>query len=390
MTRPVLRTRICDLLGMEYPILLAGMGPAAGGVGPAATAPLVAAVSEAGGLGVIGGTGFSADDLRQEIRQVRERTSKPFGVDLLFPSNVAPMPKPANGGARSWRDLVPQQCWDALDELRRQFNLPTLPPRDRERESERALRSFRMFDVKAQVQVVIEERVPVLASGLGNPEPFIAECHRVGTKVISVVGNVKNARRVAASGVDAVVAQGTEGGGHTGRIGTLALVPQAVDAVAPVPVIAAGGIADGRGLVAALALGAEGVWCGTAFLATREANLTDLQKSQIVAATEEDTRVTRIWSGKTMRNVTNPLIEAWENLGVKALPMGLQGLMISDLVVSAKVAGREDLLMNAAGQISGMLREVQPARDVLAGMVGQAADLLANQMPKRVQTGVVA
>ncbi|MCL6644253.1 MAG: nitronate monooxygenase, partial [Dehalococcoidia bacterium] len=171
---------------------------------------------------------------------------------------------------------------------------------------------------------------------------------------------------------------------HTGRVATMALVPQVVDAVAPTPVVAAGGIADGRGIVAALALGAIGVWCGTAFLVSEEANQPDLQKQRILAATDEDTRVTRLYSGKTMRNITNPLIEAWEAAGIQALPMGLQGLLIQDLVYSCRKAGREDLLMNAAGQISGMLNRIRPAADILHDMVAQAARILARDLPARV------
>jgi NAD(P)H-dependent flavin oxidoreductase YrpB (nitropropane dioxygenase family) len=236
----------------------------------------------------------------------------------------------------------------------------------------------------AQMEVVIEEKIPVFASGLGSPAQWVDRLHANGTKILSLVGNVKNAKRVAAAGVDAVVAQGTEAGGHTGRVATLALVPQVVDAVAPTPVIAAGGIADGRGIAAALALGAVGVWCGTAFLVAKEANQPPMQQQRIIAATEEDTRVTRLYSGKTMRNITNPLIEAWDASGIQALPMGLQGLLIQDLVYSVRKAGREDLLMNAAGQISGLLHEVRSAADILHDMVAGAADILARRLPSTV------
>ncbi|HNO65551.1 MAG TPA: nitronate monooxygenase, partial [Tepidiformaceae bacterium] len=183
---------------------------------------------------------------------------------------------------------------------------------------------------------------------------------------------------------DAVVAQGTEAGGHTGRIATMALVPQVIDAVSPTPVVAAGGIADGRGLAAALAMGAIGVWCGTAFLVSEEANQPDLQKQRVLAATDEDTKITRLYSGKTMRNITNPLIEAYEASGIKALPMGIQGLLIQDLIYSARQAGREDLLMNAAGQASGMLKNIRPAANILHDMVNEAAAILGRDLQQRV------
>lgn len=236
----------------------------------------------------------------------------------------------------------------------------------------------------AQMEVVIEEKVPVFASGLGNPGPWMERLKANGTKVLALVGNVKAARRVAGAGVDVVVAQGTEAGGHTGRIATLALVPQVIDAVSPTPVVAAGGVADGRGLAAVLALGAIGAWCGSVFLVSEEANQPETQKARILAADDEGTKITRLYSGKTMRNINNPLIEAWEASGMQALPMGLQGILIQDVVHSLRKAGREDLLMNAAGQVSGMLNKVRPAEEILLDMVGGAAEILGKRLRETV------
>jgi NAD(P)H-dependent flavin oxidoreductase YrpB (nitropropane dioxygenase family) len=381
MAKTILRTKVCDILGIEYPVLLAGMGPTAGGGrGSAATAPLVAAVSNAGGLGVLGGAGFNPDALREEIRRIREMTDKPFGVDLLFPSNAVRIePQKEGQSVADWRSQIPDEYWEAITKLRAQFGIP-----DVRQERPAGVRGWRVED---QVEVVLDERVPVLASGLGNPAPSVPRCRELGIKVVALVGNTKNARRVAEGGADIVVAQGTEAGGHTGRIGTLALVPQVVDTVAPTPVVAAGGIADGRGLAAALALGAHGVWCGTAFLATYEANLYDWQKERIVNATEEDTTVTRLYSGKTMRNITNPLIQAWEALNIKALPMGVQGLLISDLIAGIRQAGKDELLMNAAGQASGLISALRPAGEVLEEMVDGAAKALTERLPADVRVG---
>jgi nitronate monooxygenase len=380
MMTNVLRTTICEMLGIEYPILLAGMGPTAGGGrGSAATAELVAAVSNAGGLGVLGGAGFGPDALRAEIRRIRTMTDKPFGVDLLFPSNAVRLGA-NSGGQTDWRAQIPQEYWDAIARIKAEFGIPDV-------QHERPAVARGGWGVEDQVEVVIEERAAVLASGLGNPAPYVPRCHQLGMKVIALVGNTKNAKRVAAAGVDIVVAQGTEAGGHTGRIGTMALVPQVVDAAAPIPVVAAGGIADGRGLAAALALGAHGVWCGTAFLATHEANIYEWQKQRILNATEEDTIVTRLYSGKTMRNVTNPLAQAWEATGIKALPMGLQGLLIADLVAGARAAGKDELLMNAAGQASGMISTLRTAKEVVDDMVEGAVRVLRSDLPARVHAG---
>ncbi|MCC6388045.1 MAG: nitronate monooxygenase [Dehalococcoidia bacterium] len=378
MARPVLRTPLCHLLGIEYPVISAGMGPVGGGARAVALAELTAAVSNAGGLGVIGGAGFSPDRLREEIAKVRSMTDRPFGVDLLLPSNFL-------GGAASGeiprdpRDLIPDSSKAGMRKIAGDLGIEWKPIEQVSNPMANRRQGGGMSD--DQMEVVIEERVPVFAAGLGTPAPWLDRLHANGTKVLSLVGNTKNAKRVAAAGVDVVVAQGTEAGGHTGRVATMALIPQVVDAISPTPVVAAGGIADGRGLAAALALGAIGVWCGTAFLVADEANQPDTQKQRILAATDEDTRITKLYSGKTMRNITNPLIEAWEAANIPAMPMGLQGALTGDLLNSVRAAGRDDLMMNAAGQISGLLTKSRPAAEILNDMVAQAADILARRLP---------
>jgi nitronate monooxygenase len=207
-----------------------------------------------------------------------------------------------------------------------------------------------------------------------------------GMKVISLVGNVKGAMKVLGAGVDAVVAQGTEAGGHTGRIGTMALLPQVLDIAGSTPVIAAGGIGDGRGLAASLAMGCEGVWCGTIFIGTNEAQLDDFRKARFVDASEEGTKISKMYSGKTMRNITNPLVEAWEESGIKALPMGLQSMLIAPLLRGSAAADRLENGMNAGGQITGLIKSIRPAADVLNDMVSSASDILAKQLAARITT----
>jgi nitronate monooxygenase len=369
MTRSALHTPLCDLLDIEHPIVLAGMG----GV---ATAPLVAAVSETGGLGVVGAASMSADDIRSQVRRVRDLTNRPFGVDILLPANVSG-PAPSFEGDDAKRSStstlpqgLPQQYTDWVAEALDEFNLPEPPPV----EGNRGI--FTPDFTQRQAEAIIEEQVPVFASGLGNPAAFVNDVHAYGGKVISLVGNVKAARRVNEGGVDVVVAQGHEAGGHTGRIGTMALVPQVVDAVSPTLVAAAGGVGDGRGLIAALALGAVGAWIGTAFLVSEEANWPMPLKERILNASEEDTRVTRLYSGKTMRNINNPLIEHWEKSGLQALPMGYQGMISGRVQRAAHAAGRIDLTMNPAGQISGMFDRVRPARDIMEDIVEGATRVL--------------
>jgi|CXWL01.1.fsa_nt_gi NAD(P)H-dependent flavin oxidoreductase YrpB (nitropropane dioxygenase family) len=400
MARPILRTRLCDILDIEYPIILAGMG----GV---STAELVAAVSEAGGLGVVGAASMPADEIERQVRRIRDLTSKPFGVDVLLPSGVAaPSVRGAEGSAptapagngekapaapvdaspKRPRDYLPAAYQEFMARAETEFGLPT---RGKDEDFSQGMRRIGSGDFsKKQVEAILDLKVPVFAAGLGNPGPYVEAFHAYGAKVIGLVGNVKNARRIADSGADVVVAQGTEAGGHTGRIGTLALLPQVIDAVAPTPVCAAGGIGDGRGIAAALAAGCDGVWIGTAFLVSKEASWPDILKERILAATEEDTRVTRLYSGKTMRNINNPLIEYWEGQKLDALPMGMQGIVSGEIMAGAREANKMELLMNPAGQISGMLHEMRAAKDIFEDMVRETAEILSEELKRRVQASV--
>ena len=389
MARPVLRTRLCDILDIEYPIILAGMG----GV---STAELVAAVSEAGGLGIVGAASMPADEIERQVRRIRDLTSKPFGVDVLLPSGVsAPRPAPSGDAKESAstsdapkrpRDYLPAAYNTFIDNAEHEFGLPA-KGEDQAWTSGMSRLGSGDFS-KRQVEAILDLKVPVFAAGLGNPAPWVERFHAQGAKVIGLVGNVKNARRIADGGTDVVVAQGTEAGGHTGRIGTMALLPQVIDAVAPTAVCAAGGIGDGRGIAGALAMGCDGVWIGTAFLVSREATWPDLLKERILAATEEDTRVTRLYSGKTMRNINNPLIEYWESQKLDALPMGMQGIVSGEIMSGARQANKLELLMNPAGQISGMLHEMRAAKDIFEDMVREAAEIIAEGMPRRVKASL--
>jgi nitronate monooxygenase len=390
VAKPTLKTEFCERVGIEYPLILAGMGPVAGTGDPVATAPLCAAVSNAGGLGMIGGVAYSPDQLRAEIRKVRALTDKPFGVDLLLAPNFLwerPEGEIPEAAFAPQEETFPEGYREGVARIAEELGISVekAPPVDD------AMGTWippGKSWAGCQIEVLLEEKVPVFASGLGSPEPFAEALHANGTTILSLVGNVRGARRVASGGADYVVAQGTEAGGHTGRMGTLALLPQVMDAVAPTPVIAAGGIASGRTLAGVLAMGAEAAWCGTAFLVSDEANQPDLQKQRILEAAAEDTAVTRLYSGKTMRNITNPFIEAWERSGLQALPMGQQASLIADLEHSIRLAGREDLLMNAAGQASGMLTQQRPAGEIFADMIAEAVDVLANRNPSRLQASV--
>jgi enoyl-[acyl-carrier protein] reductase II len=308
------RTALTETLGIEYPIIQAGMGGVAG-------AELAAAVSNAGGLGVIGGAMLMGDALRDEIRKIKDLTDKPFGVDLLLAEG-------APGLAQ-------------------------------------------------QIESVYEENVPVFASGLGNPAPYVPEMHRRGMKVIAVVGNVRNALRCADGGADVIVAQGHEAGGHTGRVATLALVPQVADAVKPLPVVAAGGIADGRGLVAALALGACGVWVGTRFVATHEAFGHLNYKNKIVESSEEGTLVSKAFTGKPCRVIRNKYAEDWLGRENEIKPFPFQ-LMVDGYKVDAAIGrGDTEVGFMPAGQISGLIHQLDSAEGVIRSFIEEGNEILA-------------
>ncbi|MEW6442834.1 MAG: nitronate monooxygenase [bacterium] len=382
MKRRVLRTKLCDLLGIEYPILSAGMGPTLIGEPVGAPVELVVAVSEAGGLGVLGGAGFTLDELQDAIREVKKLTSRPFGVDLLLPKELGVGMASAGFKEISLKDaleLLPRSHLDWFKKVQTEMGLPEVDLTVR-------TDTTTMFPEES-IQICIDEKVPLFCAGLGNPGFMVEKAHVAGMKVLGVVGNAKNARRVAATGVDFVVAQGYDGGGHTGRIGTFALLPQAVDAAAPVPVLAAGGVGDGRGLAAALAMGCVGVWVGTRFLATREGGAMELCKRRIVEATDEDTRVSTLYTGKTSRTNYSKLHELWNASGLPSLPFPTQVLLASALLRCFIKAGKEEYVAGFAGQVSGLIQEIQPAREVVLGMVEQAADILTRKLRGEVVVG---
>jgi len=309
----MIRTEMTELLGIEHPIILAGMGNVS-------MAELVAAVSNAGGLGVLGGGFLPPEELRQEIRNTKAMTDKPFAVDLLVAEN--------------------------------------------------------MPGVRELLQVLYEEEVRIFVSGLGNPGALVKEMKAHGMTVVAMIGNTKHARRCAEAGVDALVAQGTEAGGHTGRVATLPLVPAVVDAVRPLPVAAAGGIADGRGLVAALALGASAAVVGTRFVATREARGHEAYKQRIVSATEEDTMVTKAYTGKSCRVIRNPYAESWMGREAEIEPFPAQMLKHWDKMQAAVEGGDTEIGIMPAGQVSGLVHGVESATDVVRSMMAEAEEVL--------------
>lgn len=302
----MIKTRICELIGIEYPIFQGGMAWTA-------TGELAAAVSEGGGLGIIGSGQAPADWLRQEIRKVKAITRKPFGVNVMLMSPF-------------------------LDEV---------------------------------MQVILEERVPVITTGAGNPGKYVPVLKEVGTKVIPVVASVALAKRLEKVGVDALIAEGMESGGHIGEIGTFPLIPQVVDAV-DIPVIAAGGILDGRGLVAALALGAEGVQMGTRFMCAEECTISPLVKDKIIKAKDRSTVITGRSTGHPVRCLDNHFtreFEQYEKEGMAASELEKLGLGKLRL---AMVEGDIENGSIMAGQIAGAVKRIEPAALIVQDVMQSA------------------
>ena len=381
MSKRVLRTKLCEMLDIDYPILSAGMGPTLMGEKTGAPVELVVAVSEAGGLGVLGGSGFTVDELREAIRQIKSQTDRPYGVDLLLPKNIDVGGGMDMGGITELPisealKMLPPEHQDWIKKLKEDMQLPDVEIMIR--------MNTTTMRPKEAVAVCIEEKVPLFCAGLGNPGFMVKEAHAVGMKVLGITGNAKNARRMAESGIDLLVAQGHEGGGHTGRIGTMALLPAAIDAAKPVPVLAAGGIGDGRGLAASLAMGCVGVWVGTRFLATEEGGALEFNKQQIIQSSDEDTRVSRSYTGKTLRASHCGFHDLWDASGLDPIPFPTQVVISSALMASFIGAGKTDYVGGLAGQVSGIIHEIKPAARILEEMVEEAADILARRLPENV------
>ena len=372
-----LKSRICDILGIKYPILLAGMGGAS-------VPRLAAAVSNAGGLGILGAAACSPEQLREWIEEVRSLTDKPFGVDTLLPASVRRGSKPQSGGG----DIDPMDVLseykafardfmdkEGLESVGRSSIIADMAPI---KGSKKSPQVFSKEFFEAQMNVVIEEKVPVYAAGLGNPGPWMDQLHANGTKVMAVVGAVKHAVQVVSSGIDLIVAQGHDGGGHNSPIGTMALIPQVVDAVAGrIPVLGAGGISDGRGIAAAFMLGAEGAWIGTTFLATEEAGIEDYQKEVIAESGDGDTVVSRSVTGKPARIIKNKWSQAWVDEKKEPLPMPFQSIIAGPVLASGMASNRKDIAPGFAGQGMGLIKKVRPAAEVMKDLVADAENALS-------------
>ena len=364
-----LKTPLTDMLGIKYPILLAGMSL---GMDDRMPSPprLAAAVTDAGGLGVMGCGSRKPDTIDRCIKDFKQLTSGPLGIDLLLPATMAEMSaQDTKAMVRERLERDHPQHVGFVKELIQENDLPEVELSDDAEAMSPDL-------LRRQFEVVADHNVPVFVAGLGDPAMIMDVARAHGMKVGGVVGAVRHAQRQQAAGVDFMIAQGTEAGGHTGNIATFPLVPQVVDTVAPTPVLAAGGVGSGRHIAAALALGGQGVWVGSAFLVAEENGIPIEHQEQIVGSRSEDFTLTKFNTGKQSRSYRTPVKEAWAASGLEPLPMPLQGILMEPLYAGARQTGRLDIDAASAGQVGGMLKARRPAREILLDMVNEAEETI--------------
>ncbi len=359
--------RVCEMLGIEFPILAFSH-----------CRDVVAAVSKAGGFGVLGATAHSPDRLDQDLAWIEDESGgKPFGVDLLLPAKyIGSDDARVDSGTIS--SMLPPEHRHFIDEIMARYDVPPLP------EGEHAGGGLTVAPNQTDplLDVSFAHPIKLIASALGPPPPYLIERAREeGVAVAALGGSPVHAERHAAAGADLIVAQGGEAGGHTGEIGTMVLVPEVVDRVAPVPVLAAGGIGNGRQMAAAMALGAEGVWTGSVWLTTQEAETDPVVKEKFLRATSADTLRSRSLTGKPARMLRTAWTDEWEREDTPApLGMPLQSALVAE--AQARIhrsahrrgSGAEDLDTYFVGQVVGSMNQVRSATQVVLDMVDEYID----------------
>jgi nitronate monooxygenase len=368
-----LHSSLCVLLNIKYPIIQAGMS---GFTTPA----LVAEVSNAGGLGILGAARLSPSKLKESILEIRKKTDHPFGVNLL----LAPPEYDQNN------DVSKVQSY--LNKFRQRLNIPLS---DVSSTDEIKIPSN---NIQEKIQIIFEENVPLLSIGMGNPGKIVKQAHNSGTKVMAMITTVNEALSVAEDEVDIIAVQGAEAGGHRSTfemeskseiplVGTMALVPQVVDALSRnksknIPIVASGGITDGRGLIAAFSLGAAGISIGTRFLMAEESNVFQGYKECIITSDATDTIVTKVFSGRHARCIKNEFVNDYTLSGQNPLSWPFQGLAADDIYIAAQSQNNPDFFPLTAGQsVGGINKREQKASEIVEEIVVQANEVL-NRLTK--------
>jgi len=370
-----MKNDITEMLGIDVPIFAFSH-----------CRDVVAAVSRAGGLGVLGAVAHSPEQLEIDLNWIEaEVGDKPYGVDLIIPAKYAG----DEGGGYSMSDvanLIPPEYWEFVDDILARYDVPPMPE-----DGDGALFQVKgdqplPFSERAsgpQLEISLAHRTAFVANALGPPpQHMIERCKEEGRLVGALAGKAVHAERHVQAGVDIIVAQGGEAGGHTGEIGSMVLIPEVVDAVAPVPVLGAGGIGRGRQMAAAMALGAQGVWCGSVWLTTEEAETHPAVKAKMLAATSADTVRSRSRTGKPARQLKSAWTEEWDNPEHPPLGMPLQPILTARAIARIDRAalnagsGAEKLANYFVGQIVGNMNETKRSADVVYEMVDEFIDAI--------------
>ena len=355
-----MKTKLCDQIGIDVPIFAFTH-----------CRDVVVEVSKAGGLGVLGAAGFTPEQLEKELAWIDEHIDgKPYGIDVIMPNNYVGDEVP------DLQSMIPEEHKAWIEETLKRYDVSDLPS-DYYDNSDH-VRGEEIGWTHKICRELLDTAfkhpgVKVMVNALGTPpDDIMAECKEKGILVGALAGRVKHAIAHKDGGVDFIVAQGHEAGGHTGKVTTMVLVPQVVDAVAPLPVLAAGGIGSGRQAAAAMALGAQGVWCGSVWLTAPESEVSPLPKSKLLNATSEDTVQSRVISGKPARMLRSKWTDEWEtNECPGFLPMPLQGMLVQEAHLRIEKSQNEDLSFYPTGQIVGMMNEEKSCRSIVYDMMNE-------------------
>jgi len=364
-----MHTQLCDAFGIDVPIFAFSH-----------CRDVVAAVSQAGGFGVLGALAFSPEQLEIELKWIDEHIGgKPYGVDVVMPATY----RRSEAGDFAKSDLekmLPEGHKEWVEQLLARYDVPKLPDSFVARID--TLLGWSESGGRSHVEIALKHPIRLLVNALGPPpKDVIDRAHQHGVKVAALVGSVAQAQKQVALGVDLIVAQGWEAGGHTGEVSSMVLIPEVVDAVSPVPVLAAGGIGCGRQAVAGLALGAQGIWTGSIWLTVAEAEASPVLTEKLLRATSRDTVRSRSMTGKPARLLRTPWTEAWDGPDSPGpLPMPLQFMLNADAQARIGHFARtersraRELVGIPVGQIVGRMNEVRPSREVIHDMVSEFVD----------------
>ncbi len=364
-----MHTPIMEMFGLESPIFAFSH-----------CRDVVAAVSRSGGMGTLGTSHFTADQLELELKWLDEHAEgKPYGVDVLFPATARK--EFENLKVEDLDRILPREHREFVSNLLKKHEVPEFSKEQSEEILEEYMNELTRTHREAERRLEVVYRHPnakMIVSALGTPpEHVIKRTHDLGLKVAGLIGHPKHAKKQADADVDIIIAQGWEAAGHTGELSTLVLVPEVVDLVSPKPVLAAGGIGTGRQMAAAMALGAQGVWCGSIWLGTVESEVSPELKAKIFAANSSDTLRSRCGTGKPARRLRSDWVTAWEEPGApQALPMPLQSMLVNEALERITRFRSDSLLSYPVGQIVGRINEETTTRQVIYDMLTEFSDTI--------------